>query len=332
MINRENWKHVRGYITYRSEVDLIANSSARLEQTWLSHLLEWAGDRSFQQVQAIRPSFPQYMRDRGLSPVYVSHVVRSVHRFFSWLVKHRRGFGSISAAWLDTLKVPGMVIEHKEHELVTIEEIRAISAAPVETMRDRRIRASAVFLWLSAIRIGAFVTLPVSAVDLDTLTVKQWPKLGVKTKLKKHATTFLLDIPDLLEVVRAWDVEIRAVGSRFWFASFSPETGLIDPDVVHVGEHRDVRARKDLKDWLSRVGLPYHSPHKFRHGNAVYSLKKAQTVSTLKAISQNLMHSSLKVTDGVYAILDTLDVQDEIHSLGKNQDDNLLKKLRELLK
>lgn len=29
--------------------------------------------------------------------------------------------------------------------------------------------------------------------------------------------------------------------------------------------------RKDLKDPLDRVGLPYHSPHKFRHGFAVYS-------------------------------------------------------------
>ena len=44
------------------------------------------------------------------------------------------------------------------------------------------------------------MTLPLEAVDLESLTVKQWPKLGVKTKFSKHATTFLLNSPELLEV------------------------------------------------------------------------------------------------------------------------------------
>ena len=194
----------------------------------------------------------------------------------------------------------------------------AISRAPVKTMRERRIRASAVFWWLSGIRVGAFVTLPVVAVDLDNLTVKQWPKLGVRTKFSKHATTFLLSIPDLLEVVKEWDAEVRAAGSHFWFASVNPETGNIDPDVLEVGQHRNIRARKDLKEWLDRVGLLYHSPHKFRHGHAVYALKQAKDIPALKAISQNLMHKNLTVTDGVYGILSGLDVKEQIAALGKS--------------
>jgi len=331
MINRDNWKNIRAYLDYRRDVDLISNSSLKLEKTWLLHVLQWADDVSFQRIQKIRPSFPQYIRDLGVSPVYVSHVIRSAHRFFSWLVKHRRGYGFISAAWLDTIKAPSMIIEERSHQAVTIEEVRAIASAPVSTLRDCRIRAAAVFWFLSGIRIGAFVTLPVSAVDLQNLTIKQYPRLGVKTKNKKHATTFLLDIPDLLECVRAWDAEIRAAGSLFWFAPFSPETGMIDLFHDHVGQHRNIRARKDLADWLARVGLPYRSPHKFRHGHAVYALKQARTVSALKAVSQNLMHSSLKVTDGIYAILDDLDVRNEIQNLGKT-DDDLLRRLRDLLK
>ena len=90
---------------------------------------------------------------------------------------------------------------------------------------ERRIRAAACFWFLSGIRIGAFVTLPLSAVDLDNLTVKQWPKLGVKTKFSKHATTFLSGIPKLLEVARAWDKEVRSIcgNTGLWFAlSLSP--------------------------------------------------------------------------------------------------------------
>jgi hypothetical protein len=59
--------------------------------------------------------------------------------------------------------------------------------------------------------------------------VKQWPKLGVRTKFKKHATTFLLGIPDLLEVVREWDKEVRGVcdNNGFWFAQLSPDKGRL---------------------------------------------------------------------------------------------------------
>ena len=55
----------------------------------------------------------------------------------------------------------------------------------------------------------------------------------------------------------------------------SPETGEIDPlGHVNAGKHHDCRARKDLSRWRTKVKLPYHSSHKFRHGHAVYGLKK----------------------------------------------------------
>jgi hypothetical protein len=63
--------------------------------------------------------------------------------------------------------------------------------------------------------------------------------------------------------------------------------------------------------------LPYHSPHKFRHGNAVYSLKMAKDIQALKAVSQNLMHSNISITDGVYGILSDNDVRGQIAALGR---------------
>ena len=66
-----------------------------------------------------------------------------------------------------------------------------------------------------------------------------------------------------------------------------------------------------------KVDLPYHSPHKFRHGNAGYSLKMARDIQALKAVSQNLMHSNISITDGVYGILSDNDVQGQIALLGQ---------------
>ena len=59
-------------------------------------------------------------------------------------------------------------------------------------------------------------------------------------------------------------------------------------------------------------------PHKFRHGNAVYSLKMAKDIQALKAVSQNLMHSNISITDGVYGILSDNDVKGQISMLGQS--------------
>lgn len=329
MINRANWKHTEAYLLHRKEVDQLSKVSLRLEESRLRHVLEWADSQGFEKAPKIRPIFPEYMltaridgQEGQLSPVYVGKVIQVAQNLFKWLASHRKGFGAINQAWLDTLKTPRMTIEHEEHEAVTLEEIRAIAKAPVSTLRERRARAAAVFMFLSGARVGAFVTLPLKAVDLENLTIKQWPRLGVHTKFSKHATTYLLDIPDLVQVVKTWDKEIRAVlpDTSFWFAPISPDTGELDPTITKVGEHRHDRARKDLEEWLKKVDLPYHSPHKFRHGHAVYSLKNAKDIQALKAVSQNLMHANLSTTDGVYGVLSGLDVKGEIAGLGKKPD------------
>lgn len=324
MINRENWKAARSYLAYRLEMDQLSDGSARLEESWLRHILEWAQERPFIDAPKLRPAFPNYAlgarldgSGEALSSAYVLKLVGTARRFFHWLSIHRQGYKALSPTYLDTLKAPRMVHEPTEHEAVTLDEIRSMAAAPAATVGDRRIRAAAVFWFLSGIRVGAFVTLPLVAVDLERLTVKQWPGLGVKTKFSKHQTTYLLNLPDLLAVVRAWDQEVRTIlpPRGLWFAPLSPDTGEIDTAASGAGEHRHSRARRDLGDWLKRVGLPYHSPHKFRHGNAVYSLKLAETVADLKAISQNLMHSNLSITDGVYGILSADDTRERIDRL-----------------
>jgi hypothetical protein len=59
-------------------------------------------------------------------------------------------------------------------------------------------------------------------------------------------------------------------------------------------------------------------------------LKNAKDVSALKAVSQNLMHENLSITDGVYGILSETDVRQQIADLGRimgegeNQDINTL--------
>ncbi|KAA3642053.1 MAG: hypothetical protein DWQ07_26010 [Chloroflexi bacterium] len=328
LINRSNWQLTKKYLRYREEVHQLSASSVVLEKRWLRSVLEWAGETPFQDVPDIRPALPQYLltaRKDGsgqeLSLAYMQKIIRTARRFFDWLSKHERGYRALTAAWLDTLRPPRVEGQAQKFVAVTLEEILEIAKAPANDIEERRIKAAVCFWFLSGIRIGAFVTLPIEAIDLYELSVKQWPGLGVRTKFKKHATTYLLDIPELLQVVRDWDSEVRkALGDEgLWFAPFSVETGEIEKEYQSVGEHRHSRARKSLKAWLRRVGLPYHKPHSFRHGHAVYSIQLAGNVSDLKAISMNLMHDSLTVTEKVYGIFSSLDVKQKITALTRNR-------------
>ncbi|KAA3642015.1 MAG: hypothetical protein DWQ07_25815 [Chloroflexi bacterium] len=301
-------------------------------------MLEWAGETSFQDAPDIRPALPQYLLtarkdDSGqkLSLAYMQKIIRTARRLFDWLSKHEGGYRSLTAAWLDTLRPPRMDEKAQKFIAVTLEEILEIAKAPANDIEERRIKAAACFWFLSGIRIGAFVTLPIEAIDLRELSVKQWPGLGVKTKFKKHATTYLLDVPELLAVVRAWDIEIRSVlgDSGLWFAPFSVETGEIDRDYKSAGNHRQSRARKSLKAWLVRIGLPYHNPHSFRHGHAVYGIQQSKDISDLKAISMNLMHDSLTTTEKTYGVFSNTDLKARISNLGvgRNLDKQKVKSL-----
>jgi site-specific recombinase XerD len=73
-----------------------------------------------------------------------------------------------------------------------------MAQAPATQLWEKRIRAAANFMFLSGIRVGALVTLPLAAVDLESRTIKQWPSLGVRTKFGKLATTYLLDVQERL--------------------------------------------------------------------------------------------------------------------------------------
>ena len=326
MINRDNWKHVKAYLVYRGEVDFLQEKSMRLEQARIRHLWEWADDTPFLKVAKLRPTFPEYLltarldgQNRSLSDAYAKKVLRTAKRFFVWLSRYRRGYKRMDTTWLDTLKRPRRSSDDTHREAVTLEEVRAMMAAPAVETWELRIQAAAAFMFLSGIRVGAFVSLRLNAVNVQTRTIYQWPRLGVRTKFGKHTTTHLLKVTDLLEIVGAWDDVVRAAlpPDGFWFAPISPVTGLVDPTITEIGKNRTVRVRKDLQTWLAAVGLPYYKPHAFRHGHATYALQLAQDVGDLKAISQNLMHASLTTTDSIYSILEDRDVGKRIADLGR---------------
>jgi integrase len=149
-------------------------------------------------------------------------------------------------------------------------------------------------------------------VDADQGRVLQYPHMGVKTKNRKASRTVLYDIPDLRAVVREWHAERLAEGPKaLWYPAIG--VGAKEEFI----ESRTDALRYGLKRLSALAGIPYMSPHKARHGHAVYGLKLARNMAEYKAVSQNLMHSTIGITDSIYAVLSDEDVREQIAGLGK---------------
>jgi integrase/recombinase XerD len=309
-INKGNWKLRKVYLEYRRDVDQLCPGSYRKEETYTQYLLTWAGLTPFIKTPGIRPTLPEYLKtnrldgeSKPLSPGYINKILATARRFFLWLEDNQSGYKGIKRSWINTIKIKRQSNPPRVTDAVTFPEIIRIAKTPVKNLVEERIRAAAIFLYLSGMRIGAFVSLPLKAVNLATLTITQYPSLGVRTKNGKYAITYLFNIPELLEVVLAWDKKVRAIlpEDGYWFAPISPETCEIDLYCRKIGEHRETIARKNLYAWLNRIGLKYHSPHKFRHGHIQYGQAFANSQADLKTLSDNVMHANTLITDQVYS-------------------------------
>lgn len=171
-------------------------------------------------------------------------------------------------------------------------------------------------------RPGAFVTHPLVAVDIQGREIRQWPSLGVRTKFHKQLTTYLFEIPDLIEVISNWDQLIRQklAGDSLWFAPLDCHSRDLDPKPHGVRKHRTTRLRKDLRRWLHSVDLPYYSPKAFRHGNALYGRLHARNAADYMSVSRNLGHSSVSTTDSIYGRFGSEERKRRILSLGNSHE------------
>ena len=327
MIERQNYLKTRKHFIYLQEVMQLNPASLDRYRFYLRHLLLWAREVDFKNAQNIRPTLPSYLASLpgkdgkgNLAGCTQKKILDTSKRFFRWAkTSYSRELNSLPITWIDTLKMPRQPQVTQENVFVSEDDVRKIISYPVEQddlalLRDQ---AAAALLFLSGMRGSAFVTLPISALDLENLTVRQWPEMGVHTKNSKKATTFLLNIPDLLEPVHRWDAVVRPAlpPTTPWYAPIKHSWGEQSLSNEEPGKCRLNGLNKRLKLLFSLANIEFKSPHKFRHGHAVYGLLHAKTMAVYKAVSMNLMHESIEITDSTYAPMLSSDVQVRIAGL-----------------
>jgi integrase len=324
---RENWADVKIYLAYNDQVLQLDKQTVKRKRTHLRHFLEWAGSEPFPNSPKITPAFPAYLvnarndqHSGRLSSETLDAGCEEVRRFLSWAsdeIPYR--YGKLSKTWIKTIR-PGRAYgrqsELKIHEYYSEEEILLLSTMKPRDLTEQRDLAAICFLFLSGMRVDAFVTLPLSCIDLVNNEINQLPAFGVRTKNKKAAKTNLLQIPSLLSIVEEWDKLVRndLALNMLWYAFLNTGKYLAGREIA--GEDRRSFVARGLKQLCERAGIKYKSPHKLRHGFTVYALNNAKDMKEFKAVSQNLMHSSISITDGVYGNLVPAEVKKIIGNLG----------------
>ena len=215
------------------------------------------------QSRQIDPSFP--------APMTIFKGLQTVREFFyfarsEWPTRYK----PIKESWIELLQPPRharTASQFIEHEFYTLEELRRLLAVSAETLHQQRAQAGAALLFLSGMRLDTLASLRTNCIDVSTRQILQFPNMGVRTKNNKAAITYLLNIPDVLEVVHRWDQHVRgfAPGS-LWYASLAFDgCSLVESN--HAIEGRGTIVGDDLRMLCDRAGLPYRSSHKFRHGH-----------------------------------------------------------------
>jgi len=184
-----------------------------------------------------------------------------------------------------------------------------------DNLNAKRTAFVVVFLFLSGMQAGEFVTLPIEYVDIQHRRIEQLSEKGLHTKNTKVAITFLLSIPTLLKVVEDWISSLAEHNNplrRVWPKLYS-EIGMDGRvyrhsgfDEVSLEEKTGPRVsllNQDMKELSDLVGVPFLSPHKLRHRHGVYGVQHSHNMEELKTVSQNLMHSNIGITDGIYGRL-----------------------------
>lgn len=168
-------------------------------------------------------------------------------------------------------------------------------------------------------RAPAFLTLPIECVDIAARIVKQYPTMGVRTKKNKAAVTRLLEIPDLLSVVEGWDGFVRSQlpPSANWYPVIEQSFGMQTLTSRPSGRFRNRDFGRRIQRLFVKAGIGPLTPHKFRHGHALYGLNRSRDMGDYKAVSMNLMHSDIGITDSVYAVLSDQAMQERIAHLGQ---------------
>ena len=204
---------------------------------------------------------------------------------------------------------------------------------PDQTIVQRRDRALVAFLFLTASREGAAISLRLCDVDLVNACVN-FDGFKVNTKNGKTFTTGFFPIGGLAEqIVRDWIEELRT-DQMFSDADPlfprtrvgpGPSRGFTVLGIDRVPWASPSSAAKVFKEAFRAAGMPPFSPHRVRDTIAELAKEHCRTPEDFKAWSQNMGHEHVLTTFRSYGSVATgrqIELMDRFRKRGPVEDDD----------
>ena len=90
-----------------------------------------------------------------------------------------------------------------------------------------------------------------------------------------------------------------------------------DADKSYYDSHNVTRVfYKNLAKLCEMAGVEYKSAHAFRYGHIKYGMNHAKNMQEFKAVSLNVMHGSMDITDKIYSRMNIDTVNEMITNMG----------------
>lgn len=277
-----------------------------------------------------------------LSATTVNAILRELKAFFLWLAD-QTGYKSrithSDAAYL----TPDRKSENARRRTLwkphpsPAQVRKLLDDMPSQTIVQRRDKALVAFLFLTASREGAAISLRLGDVDLANACVN-FDGLKVNTKSGKTFTTGFFPIGGQAEqIVRDWIAELRTD------QMFSNADPLFPKTQVGPGPSRGFTvlgidrapwaspssAAKIFKQAFRAIGLPPFPPHRVRDTIAELARRHCRTPEDYKAWSQNMGHENVLTTFRSYGSVATgrqIELMGRFRRRGpvENDDDDLI--------
>lgn len=222
---------------------------------------------------------------------YIRHIITDTHSFLEYLAD--TGKANISRGYINTFRVPtSMYGLETQVDLPDDDVIDRIANIKTETLTEERTKATCIMLFMSGMRVGAFVTLPIKCVNIKKQKINQDPLCGVEVKCNKTALTNMLRNSKLLEIIAAWDNKVRSFygPDGLWYPNLRNPYEFAAPGYT-AGEYRQTGICQDIKKLLEKNGITYYSPHPFRHAFVRYCKDRCTTLAEAESIANQTMQT-----------------------------------------
>ena len=194
-------------------------------------------------------------------------------------------------------------VRYHYHDYPTI--LKLFNSIDDSTEKGRRNKFLIAFLFLTGIRITAFLTLTLKCIDLEKREVYQHTSKGVKTKYRKSFESIIFNFDDdLLDYVYDY-IKFLRLDKGFGdndpvfpklLSDFNNIETEFSPEILSNKPYNESSIiGKVLEEVSLNAKVEYYSAHTLRHSAIFYTLKCLTNSEELKAVSMHFGHDEIKV-------------------------------------